>query len=347
MTEIASPPAREVPHRTHRRLARALARECRGRTGVLGPIDADLREALEGRGLEPVPLEERGAPFDAVLVVGTLEHAGEEEAARCLREAWSRLAGDGRLVVCVPNEGGEGGAPDAARFTRRRLRRCLRPLGRPRLVTGQPFRWLVMVVEARPRPSPGVEERYRVIAGLCRGAVLELGCGAGELTRTIAARGHACVGVELSREKVAQARRWHPGLEFVHADILELDTGGRRYDTVVLSEVLEHVEAPTGDAMLQKAWSLLAPGGRLVVSVPNEDCVPHRNHLREFTRRDLAALLRTYGRPRVVTEQPYRYLLLWVRKESGRDPGDDPAEDRGERGRDRSPAELKTPRGAP
>lgn len=298
-----------------RRLARELARQCRGRTGVSTPVDPDLARAMARRNVVPVRYDPAGAPFDTVLLLGVVEHESPEGTKARLREARRRLADDGRLVVCVPNgDADRAGAGSAEGLTRRRLHRLLRPLGRPRLVTGQPFRWLVMRVELRARPSAGVEERYRVIARLCRGHVLELGCGTGELTRTVADRGLRCTGVEINAAKVREATRWHPHVEFVQSDILALRDEGKRWDTVVLSEVLEHVDEETGDAMLERAWSLLAPGGRLVVSVPNEDCVPHPNHVREFTRRNLARLLRRFGRTRVVDEQPYRYLLMTVAK---------------------------------
>ena len=68
--------------------------------------------------------------------------------------------------------------------------------------------------------------------------------------------------------------------------------------------------------MLVKAWKLLAPGGRLIVSVPNQDCVPHPNHVREFDRRSLKKVLGRWGRPRLITDQPYKWLMMTVEKTS-------------------------------
>jgi 2-polyprenyl-3-methyl-5-hydroxy-6-metoxy-1,4-benzoquinol methylase len=312
----------DVPQRALRRLARPLARGCRGRTALVTAALPELDEALRERGVEAVEAHFPGPPVDTVVVAGRLEYERQEEAPHLLHDAWQRLSRDGRLVVCVANEDCGADPRHVQRFTRRSLHRLLRPFGRPRLVTGQPYRWLVMTVDARRRATVGEQERYRVIAGLCRGSVLELGCGSGELCAAVARRGLPCTGIDRSGKKIEQARRWHsgPGLEFAQGDILELDLRGRRYDTVLLSEVLEHVEDETGLAMLLNAWRALAPGGRLIVSVPNEDCVPHPNHVREFRRCDLAKLLRRFGRPRLVTDQPFRYLLMFVRK-----PGDAPA----------------------
>jgi 2-polyprenyl-3-methyl-5-hydroxy-6-metoxy-1,4-benzoquinol methylase len=243
-----------------------------------------------------------------------LERLASDEARALLRHAAARLRPDGRLVVCVRHDGCHG-LEGRRTFDRRRLRRLLRPLGSPRLVTGQPYRWLVMAVRTHELPSPSVRERYRVIADLCRGRVMELGCGAGELSRTLADRGLEVVGVDHNEAKIALARQRHPHVRFLAADIRDLEvTLG--YDSVVLSEVLEHVEEQAGDAILAKAWELVATGGRLVVSVPHEDCVPHPNHVREFDRAALAGLLERFGPPRLVTEQPYRYLLMYVDRPS-------------------------------
>jgi SAM-dependent methyltransferase len=303
------------------RLRGALARECRGVTGLVGPADPALVRKLESRGLRvrelglrPPRIDAdpgRWAPdLDTILVHGLLERLGSAQARELLGDAWARLRPDGRLVVCVRHEGDEP-TQGGRTFDRRRLRRLLRPLGTPRLVTGQPYRWLVMTVRTRERPSPGVRERYRVIADLCRGRVMELGCGTGELARTLADRSLEVEGVDLSEAKIALARQRHPQVRFRAADIRDLEvTAG--YDSVVLSEVLEHVGEQAGDAILDKAWELVAAGGRLVVSVPHEDCVPHPNHVRTFDRAALAGLLERFGPPRLVTEQPYRYLLMYV-----------------------------------
>ena len=131
----------------------------------------------------------------------------------------------------------------------------------------------------------------------------------GHLTRAIADRGLEVLGVDIGGKRIQQARKFYPDLNFEQMDILQMEIDDT-YDTVVIAEVLEHVYEEIGDAMLEKAWGLLESGGRLIVSVPNEDCVPHRNHVREFSRRSLRNLLRRWGRPRLITDQPYKWLMM-------------------------------------
>jgi ubiquinone/menaquinone biosynthesis C-methylase UbiE len=120
--------------------------------------------------------------------------------------------------------------------------------------------------------------------------------------------------VDISRDKISRARAAFPDLEFIECDIARLSLPDASFDTAVLAEVLEHVDEALGAVFLARAWRLLRPHGRLIVSVPNEDCIPHRNHVRVFDRRSLRALLRPLGRPKLVTDQPYKWLLMYVDK---------------------------------
>lgn len=336
-----SPGNRQRDVESSSRLAQVLARYCRGRTVACTCEPGELEGALERRHRQVFELDlkrcgdvsaarppiwteklqgrkstESPGVFDTILAMGSLERMSENERTPFLQDLWERLSPDGRLIVCVPNENCGGDTDDEHSFNRRRLRRQLKTLGTPRLVKEQPFKWLVLYVDKNPVVSGSVRERYRIIADLCKGAVIELGCGPGELSRTIAERGLSVVGVDKNSEKIEQARRRYPDIEFIDANILSLSLSDKSFDTVVLSEVLEHVPEEAGDQMLSTAWGFVASGGRLVVSVPNEDCVPHPNHLREFDQKSLTRLLGQFGRPFLVTEQPFKYLLMYVDRAS-------------------------------
>lgn len=294
-------------HRARRRLAKVLASHCRGRLLLRGDGAGPLAGELAELGLRPTVGGE--GRFDTVLLAHALDRGPDGE--RQLEEAWRGLAPQGRLVVCAPNPDATAGSGSRG-YTLRRLRHRLRALGEPRLVSTQPFRWLVMYVD-RERPLPGpVRERYRVITELCHGGVLELGCGRGRLVAAIARAGLPVRGIELNAEKVALGLERCPELDLRQGDILELSPRDGRYDTVVLAEVIEHVAEDVGARMLDRAWALVAPGGRLIVSVPNEDLVPHRNHLTEFDARSLASRLRSFGEPTLVVDQPLKWLLAYV-----------------------------------
>jgi SAM-dependent methyltransferase len=90
--------------------------------------------------------------------------------------------------------------------------------------------------------------------------VLELGCGAGRLTRELAAAGHRVVAVD---ESAAMLDEVGPGAERVLADAATLSLG-RSFDAVVLASYLVNDRA-RGPAFLGVAAAHLRPGGRAIV----------------------------------------------------------------------------------
>ncbi len=70
--------------------------------------------------------------------------------------------------------------------------------------------------------------------------VLELGAGEGDLLAAL--RPASGVGVDVSGEMVALARRHHPELEFVHARAPSKVELGRSFDDIVLSDLLPYVD---------------------------------------------------------------------------------------------------------
>jgi 2-polyprenyl-3-methyl-5-hydroxy-6-metoxy-1,4-benzoquinol methylase len=297
--------------KTIRSLSRALSRRCRGRTTLVGRGWPELEVGLLHRGVDVVSSSSFDT-FETVILARALEY-GAEAPSRLLHDAWRLLMPEGRLLVCVPNEECVEDPEATRRFTRRSLKRLLTEIDQPRILKDQPYRWLVMSLDAKPRLDPTARRRLEVIAALCKGSVIELGCARGHLSKIIADRGLPIRGVDKNTSKVSTARELFPDIEFSQSDILDLPTK-ETYDSVILAEVLEHVSPETGDLLLMKAWNLVSLGGRLIVSVPNEDCVPHKNHLREFDRRDLNRLLEPLGRPRLVTKQPFKWLLMYVER---------------------------------
>jgi 2-polyprenyl-3-methyl-5-hydroxy-6-metoxy-1,4-benzoquinol methylase len=100
--------------------------------------------------------------------------------------------------------------------------------------------------------------------------VLEVGCGLGFFTRELLKWKPArLTSVDISPALVNKLAAAAPNVECLVADALDLDTalGDREFDIVLSSEVIEHTPDPRR-AVAQMARHL-APGGRLVLSVPN------------------------------------------------------------------------------
>lgn len=127
--------------------------------------------------------------------------------------------------------------------------------------------------------------------------VLDFGCGGGGLGRTLkrARPGIEVRGVEPVADQAERARRV---LDDVCVGGAEgpLPAGWPRPDCIVFADVLEHLVDPW--AAVRRARELLAPGGSLVVSIPN---VRHHSVLADLLRgrfdyRDAGVLDRTHLR---------------------------------------------------
>lgn len=95
--------------------------------------------------------------------------------------------------------------------------------------------------------------------------ILDVGCGNGDFLAVAQDLGYAAVGLDPDPKAVALARS--RGLDARAGSLLSADRAGAGYDFLFLSHVLEHFHDPV--AALRQARALLAPGGRLWLSLPN------------------------------------------------------------------------------
>ena len=110
--------------------------------------------------------------------------------------------------------------------------------------------------------------------GVAEGAprrVLDVGCGTGDLLRTLASAGWEAIGTEPASEIAEMGRASGLHIEVATAaDYLAAwqRSGAAKFGGIVLLNVLEHVLDPA--SLLLSLAPALAPGGRLVVRVPND-----------------------------------------------------------------------------
>jgi 2-polyprenyl-3-methyl-5-hydroxy-6-metoxy-1,4-benzoquinol methylase len=99
--------------------------------------------------------------------------------------------------------------------------------------------------------------------------VLEVGCGEGAFLDVVRDRRRArATGIDLNAAAVAAARR--QGRSAVVADVQSMAARhAGEYDAVCAFQVLEHITDPR--SFLEACVSLLRPGGRLCLGVPNND----------------------------------------------------------------------------
>jgi SAM-dependent methyltransferase len=102
--------------------------------------------------------------------------------------------------------------------------------------------------------------------------VLDLGCGAGYGTASLAPVAERVVGVDVSDEAIAIAQREFggSGAEYQRVDDpsrVQLPFADASFDTVLSFQVIEHLDRP--EAYLDEAARLLTPGGSLLLATPD------------------------------------------------------------------------------
>jgi len=137
----------------------------------------------------------------------------------------------------------------------------------------------------RPGTLESWRRRIRTAARYATGSVLDLGCGLGQMSNFT---DQEYLGVDFSPIAIRYARHHNrnPSAHFVVADIKEWTPNGERFDTVMLLEVLEHLNDPC--AVVRIAES--AARKRIVASVPVMIVDPA--HVKyNWTRADIEDLL--------------------------------------------------------
>src|SRR5271169_3958306 len=107
--------------------------------------------------------------------------------------------------------------------------------------------------------------QLRDIAG--NATILEVGCGDGSFTRSLAEHSPRVTAVDISASQIERNARARPEIKFLQHDVAQaLPFADEAFDVIWCSEVLEHLFGP-GFA-LREMQRVLARGGRLLVTVP-------------------------------------------------------------------------------
>lgn len=112
-------------------------------------------------------------------------------------------------------------------------------------------------------------ERVRSLLGPGAHSLLDIGCGTGWTTRFWKEQGFDVTGLEPSaaRRKIAQERYDIP----VIGTYLEDAIVEEKFDLVILRHLIEHFADPR--ELVQKAAGFVAPGGVMLIIVPNINCL--------------------------------------------------------------------------
>ncbi len=167
--------------------------------------------------------------------------------------------------------------------------------------------------------------RRREIRWHGEGRLLDFGCGAGAFLKRMDSQGWKVLGVDAA-EPVVRRIREELGLAAVVGDLGAPELRPASFDLVTMRHSLEHVHDPV--ETLRQAFRLLAPGGKLMVWVPNIESLPFRwfgpawfgldlpRHLTHFAPSTLRRMVSEAG-----FEQPHTWMVphaSWLRRSAAR-----------------------------
>jgi SAM-dependent methyltransferase len=126
-------------------------------------------------------------------------------------------------------------------------------------------------------------------------AVVDIGCGAGDLLEEVRSRAVAPLlsGCDFSPKAVDQARRRFPGDFVVHVINKTLPYPDKAFDAVYCTDVIEHLEHPA--EIVSELVRICRPGGFVAIVIPDGAVDTFFGHLWFWTERSFPEFLSKWG----------------------------------------------------
>ncbi|MCG2768916.1 MAG: class I SAM-dependent methyltransferase [Anaerolineae bacterium] len=135
--------------------------------------------------------------------------------------------------------------------------------------------------------------RYKYAATYCGHSWLDVCCGQGYGTAILkeAHPSSYVMGIDKEAEVLWKAREEYKSCDFLVADVIQRPFT-KQFDIITFFEALEHFSFDQGKAVLSWLKDVLAPGGTLILSTPEDIRADHNPfHISEWTIEALQGVL--------------------------------------------------------
>lgn len=125
------------------------------------------------------------------------------------------------------------------------------------------------------------DELIKLIGNIKNKHVLDLGCGTGRIIQilkrragTTGAAGAHFTGVDISEEMLRIAKKHHPDVDIVHADMTDLPLKDDTFDIVIAAFVIVHIKDKDLTKVFDEVARVLKPGGTFILTNINQRKAP-------------------------------------------------------------------------
>lgn len=101
-------------------------------------------------------------------------------------------------------------------------------------------------------------------------SILEIGCAQGYILNHVGRADAERVGIDFNADRIRKGREQYPKCNFRVLDIrtLNVDDIDQRFDCILLPGVLEHMRFQDARLLIEKAFKLCNPGGKILFDLP-------------------------------------------------------------------------------
>jgi ubiquinone/menaquinone biosynthesis C-methylase UbiE len=158
-----------------------------------------------------------------------------------------------------------------------------------------------------------------------KNTVLDLGCAAGEITKKISPYVQKIIGIDYNKILIDEAKKINSGknIEYIVSDIFDYLKKNKKFDILILSHILEHLNTPS--TFLKKIKNRFT---KIYIEIPDNDSdqrshTRHQlkvetfyndaDHIYEFTRNTFENLLQNNKLQIIKKDYKFGVMKYWVK----------------------------------